>query len=171
MEGGLRGIVATTSRKASERGLHHSRVEGMRRFEARECQARRRQPGLQRVDGSVLARNDALRFRVDGGEVELAVQKRPCLASGRSTASIEPVRLRLHQPAALGDEPQRVVERETAAEARRDVLADAVADHRVRRDAPVHQQSRERVLDDEEGRLRQPRLAKKIGPLVGRRGG
>ena len=69
-------------------------------------------------------------------------------------------RQRLHQPAARGDQPQRVLELEHAGDARRHVLADAVAQHRRRLDAPRPPQLGQRVLQREQRRLRVLRLGR-----------
>ena len=58
------------------------------------------------------------------------------------------------QPAARGDELQSVLEAHHARDARGGVLAEAVAQHRRRLDAPRPPQLRERVLEGEDGRLR-----------------
>ena len=60
----------------------------------------------------------------------------------------------LHQARAARDEHESVVEVEGAADARGDVFADAVADHRIRLHAPRHPELRQRVLDREQRRLR-----------------
>ena len=62
--------------------------------------------------------------------------------------------LRLHQPAAQGHQPQRIRQREHAGHGGRHVLAEAVADHRLRFHAPGQPELRQRVGHDEQGRLR-----------------
>ena len=69
----------------------------------------------------------------------------------------------LHQPAAGGDQAQRVGQREDAGEAGGHVLADAVADHRGRLDPPRAPQAGQRVLDGEQRGLGERGLAQ---PLV-----
>ncbi len=74
-----------------------------------------------------------------------------------------PARQRLHQPAARGDEPSAVLQRAQPGDAGGDVLADAVAEHGGRLDAPRPPQLGQRVLEREQRGLR-------VGGLVERRG-
>ena len=85
--------------------------------------------------------------------------RRPLAASAANTAAIRPPgRQRLHEPRPLGDQPQAVFQREHAGHAGRGELADAVAHHRRRLDAPTAPQRGQRVLDGEHHRLRVARL-------------
>ena len=64
----------------------------------------------------------------------------------------------LHEGAAPRREPETVLERHHAGDARGDELADAVADDDARLDAPVLPQRGERVLDREQRGLGVPGL-------------
>ena len=70
---------------------------------------------------------------------------------GRSSANTLAIcavrRERLHQPAARGDQHQRILERQHAGHARRHVLAEAVAHHGRGLDSPRSPQLGERVVD------------------------
>jgi hypothetical protein len=61
----------------------------------------------------------------------------------------------VHEAAPCRNQIERVFERKDAGEVRRHVFADAVAEHRARLHAPRHPQARERVLGDEQQRLRE----------------
>ena len=75
----------------------------------------------------------------------------------------------LHQPPAHGHQPQRVLERKDARQARGHVLADAVPQHGVRLHPPAHPQLRQGVLDGEQRRLGERRLPQPRAPRRHRR--
>ena len=59
----------------------------------------------------------------------------------------------LHHAAAVGDELHGILQREYTGQACRSELTDAMAQHRVRRDAPMHPQLGEAVVHREQGGL------------------
>ena len=111
-------------------------------------------PDTTHADGAFTTdshRPSASRFRTRSG--------------GSGTASMTPSGIRSIRLTAERDQRQRVIEIEHASQARRHELADAVADARLRLDAPRHPEARQRVLDDEERRLRVARASQRLGRL------
>ena len=74
-------------------------------------------------------------------------------AAGAITASMSRPAA-LHQAAARGDHPQRILQRENLGEAGGNEFADAVAERGGRRDAEAHPQFRQRIGNRENGGLR-----------------
>ena len=154
-------------RERSKHRLHHPRMECMRRVEAMAFHACRREPLLQLLYGGRGSRHHAGRRFVDRRDVELVVERASKVPLRHRNRKHRSGRKRLHQATALGDEGESVLEGEHAREAGRDELSDAVPDHRVGHDAPLHPQERERVLDREQRRLGEPRLHELRGGGLG----
>jgi hypothetical protein len=112
-----------------------------------------REPGADGLDGLLGARDHAQRRRVDGGQREPTVQQVQRLLLRQGDGQHGALRQLLHQPPADGDQRQGVLQGEDAGQASGHVLAEAVPEHRLRPHAPLHPETRQRVLDGEEGRL------------------
>ncbi len=114
------------------------------------------------VDGVVGAGGDAELRSIDRREREVAAQKRRQLRLGEPNGHHRAARHLLHQTAAGGDKAKRILMGEYAGDAGRDELADAVADHHLRRDAKAAPKSGQRITDSEEGGLRDLRRLKRV---------
>ena len=146
--------------------LHHHRVKGVRGVERPRADAGAGELSAQRLHRRVRAGDHAAVRGVDGGQRQLGPQPGRQLLLGQRHRQHRPRWQALHQPAALGHQGERGVEREDAGQAGRHVLADAVPHHRGRPHPPLHPQAGERVLDHEQRRLGVAGLAQ---PLGGRR--
>ena len=102
----------------------------------------------------------------DRRQRELLAEERHDLLFGQRHGQHRTRRQRLHQAAAGGDQSEGVVEREDPGQAGRHVLADRVAEHRLRREPPFAPEPGERVLDDEQGGLGDQRLIEPPGGLL-----
>ncbi len=87
------------------------------------------EPGANRVDIIERPRDDAEFRRIDRSDFDIAAQMH------RDGFGVSPhghhraVRLVLHQPSAVGDQPQTVLEGNDVGKRCRNEFADAVADH------------------------------------------
>ncbi len=123
------------------------------------------------VDVVGRARQDGHPRAVQRGQVDLgrAVGERAGELPGVGGDGEHPAgRCGLDQPGPLGHQPQRVWQREHAGQARRDVLAEAVADQQIAGDAAVGEQPGQRVLDSEQQRVGDLGVLERV---VGRRHG
>ena len=134
--------------------IHRGRVEGMRGGETAAFQLSARKELLELSDVRRVAGDDASGGAVDDSQRQPIGQQAANLVLDERNSEHRSGRKRVHQRAARGHEAQRTLQREDACQRRRHVLADAVAKHRVRLNAPRHPETRQRVLDDEECRLR-----------------
>ena len=114
------------------------------------------QPRFERTDGIRASRHDTHRGRIDRRDRQVWAQHRPESNFRDGRRAHDAVRHLLHQPPTQRDEAQRVSERHDASQAGSHPFTDAVSDQRVRLDAPRHEQPRQRILDDEQRRLRVP---------------
>ena len=117
--------------------VHHRGVERVRRREPACDDVALGQRGLE----AARSRPSPPRRPSASGAFSAAISRSSGRSSrtssrGRPHREHRPGGQRLHEPAAFGDEPQRVVAREDAREARGDVLAEGVADHRRRARRP-----------------------------------
>ena len=142
-------------------------MERVGRAHALALDALRVEARLQRLERRVAARDDRERGRVDRGRPQAVAEVPPELRLRKRHRQHRAGGHRRHQAPAQRHEPQRVLEREHAGEARGHELADAVADRGVGHDAPRHPQAREGVLDDEERRLRVARVGQALVRRVG----
>ena len=154
--GQVRNLRRTESRlfdlggEEMEHRVHHFRMERMRRLQPAADRAPIFELLFQRFDGVERSGRDAKRRRVHGGKREPSAEQgfdfRFRQADGQHRAG----RLLLYQPAAGGDQRQRVLQGTHSRQTRGHVFADAVADHRVRTDAPADPQLRQRIFDDKQ---------------------
>ena len=107
--------------------------------------------GRNRLEGT---RGDHQRRRVDGGDFGAVGQEFLQTRLGGPYAQHCAGGALLHQATTGGDQTQSVVVRHDTGEAGGDELTEAVPDHCVGLDAAADQQLGERVLDDEQRRLR-----------------
>ncbi len=126
-------------------------MERVRGVEPTAFDSRCRQVPLEGGDVFRRARHDAERRRIHRREPQpLAIsQTRPQLIFGQRHRQHHPFRHLLHQPAAGRHQVERVLQLQNARHARRDELADAVADARRRLHPPRPPELGEGVLDDE----------------------
>jgi hypothetical protein len=117
-----------------------------------------REPPVQRFDRVRGARDDAQRRAVDRRQREVLAQERLHLRLRQRHGQHRPSGELLHQLPAQRHQPQGILQAEHPGQAGGDILADAVAEHRAGLHAPRHPELRQRVLDDEQGRLGQPSL-------------
>ena len=158
--------------EALHRRLHQGRMEGVRRLQPAADVARSGQPLLGRGHRFLRPRKHSQLRPGDRGERK-TLGEPPLGHSDRLLAQ----RHREHrsagqlvdQPGAAGHQAQRIVERQHAGEAGRHVLADAEAHHRLRPDPPVEQAGGQRVLDEEDRRLRQRGAAQALPGLLAAR--
>ncbi len=134
-------------------------------MEAARLHAALGEPRRERRDLRLPARRHREGGRVDRREGEAGAQERRELGLGQRHREHRPGGHLLHQPPAEGDQVERVLEREDAGQAGRDVLADAVAEHGLGAHPPLHPQPGEGVLDGEEGGLREGRPGEARGGL------
>ena len=139
--GGREGDGATVPLELGEDGREHLRVRGHRDVDAYGIDLARGQQRLQRRDRLVRARDDAQLGRVDGGDGQarqgaIRGQHGAHLSFSHRHAQHAAGREGLEQTSAQADQRQGGLVGQHAGQAGRDVLAHAVADHRVRRDAP-----------------------------------
>ena len=109
--------------------------------------------------------DDAEARTVEQADRELGRQERGKLALRQRDREHRGLGQRAHQLRAHGEEPQRVLERHHAGEAGGDVFAHAVADDRVGYHAERLPEPRHRVLDAEQRRLSEQRLAQRARAL------
>ncbi len=152
--------------KRRRRRLHHRRVEGVGGGQPEAGHPSLGQPALELRHRLLGAADDAEVRAVGGGDGEALVEQRPHLGfrgrhgeHGAGGELLDQLRAPRHQG-------QGVLQGEDAGEAGGHVLAQAVADHRLRLDAPGHQQPRQRVLDGEEDGLRVLGAGEPAGGLV-----
>ena len=157
--------AADKVRQRGDRGIHARGVEGPRSVQPSAGDARVGEPPSQVVDGVCGARDHAQAGGVDRREAECGAEQRAHLGLRQEDREHRAGRHRLHHASAGDDQAHGIFEREHPGDAGSDVLADAVPDHRGRRDAPVEPELRERVLDQEEGGLGEVGLAEPLGRL------
>ena len=150
----------------AQRGAAHQLAEGVdeRVHHRRVRRERDRQPLHRDVVGEE-ARTRAWRSRPSGPDAThcsgaLIAASDVCSSRSGRTASGSPmIAIIAPEPCSCISRPRAATSarasssEKTPAEARRHVLAEAVADHRRRLDAPAHPQPGERVLDREQRRL------------------
>ncbi len=172
-DGGLRRVARHRVQQGGEllaRRAEQGRVEGVRGAQRAAGDAVTGQQGAHRVD----LRGDAAEHRhrraverrdvhlgatgrEHGADPVLARGDRDHLARGGGADQVGP----------LHHHMQRVLQREDPGQAGGDVLAQAVADQHVRRDSPVREELRQRVLDREHQRMRDHGVAQRVvGPLL-----
>ncbi|KGD23806.1 hypothetical protein DO70_4697 [Burkholderia pseudomallei] len=134
--------------------VHRRRMERMRGREALARDAGRDARVFERGDPGGVAGEHVLLGAVDRRDLAARAVERRELARIGQHREHRARRLALHRVGPRDDERQRVGQRERLADGGRDELADAMADHRVRRDAPCEPLPRERVFDRKQRRLR-----------------
>ncbi|RAO40096.1 hypothetical protein ONO86_04252 [Micromonospora noduli] len=116
------------------------------------------QPGLESRHGLGQPGDGALPGAVDGGEVQHIVEQRQQLGLGQRHREHHARLRRLHEPTACRDQAHRVGQREHPGQAGGHQLTHTVPEQPRRSYAPVRPELRQRVLDDEQRRLRVPGL-------------
>ncbi|KFB71267.1 MAG: hypothetical protein AW09_003595 [Candidatus Accumulibacter phosphatis] len=144
--------------EALEDRLHHRRMESVRGVQQVAWLAASIE--LLLAGGDCLGRSgkDAAVGRVDPGQRQTAGFEIDEGAFRQVDGEHAASRHLLHQAAARGHQPEGVGEAHHFGQAERGVLADAVADHRRRADAPTDPQARQCVFDDKQRRLDDPGL-------------
>ncbi len=146
--------------------LHRGRMERVRRVQQAGADAGRREVPLVFGHGHARACQDDQTRSVDGRDRHGLGQggKLPRVGRDRQHRSRRHL---AHEPPARRHEPQGVGEGQDPGPARGRIVADAVADHEVRLDAPSLQQVGRRILGDEESELGRLGLAEPAG-IAGR---
>ena len=118
---------------------------------------------LGAADRLGLAGEDDLPLGVDGGDDHVGGEQRLDILGRGRDGEHRAARHLLHQPAALGDRAQAVLEGEDAGDRARDELAEAVAEHGGRATDEAGEDAREDVLERVEERLRDGGLGELLG--------
>ncbi len=114
--------------------------------------------GLESPDGVEGAGDDAELRRIERGEID-AIDQEIAQRAFRGTHRQHGAGFALlHQPAAMGDQPQGILEAEHARDRSRRQFADAVAYHPRRNDAALNPELCRRIFRQEKGRLRDLRI-------------
>ena len=142
----------------------------MRRMQPSMFDIARFQRGLESLDRGEGARHDAERWRVDCSQIDISGQKGHEVRLGQAYHQHRAWFGRLHERATLRDQVQRILEGDRFGDAGCDQFADAVTDHGRRLDAARHPQLRQRVFDQEQGRLRVERRTDGVRGIVAFRG-
>ncbi len=150
----------------AEDRFHHPRVEGMGGVQAPRRQAARLQLPGEALDGFLRTCHHRACRRVDRRERQVRAEQRQHLGFRQRHRQHGAGGQRLHQLAARRDQRQGVGQRHDAGQRGRDVLADAVAEQGVGHDPPLHPQPREGVLEHEQRRLGERRLAQPVGGVL-----
>ncbi|GAA2247536.1 hypothetical protein GCM10010232_38460 [Streptomyces amakusaensis] len=141
--------------EVGQHGFHQRGVERVRDRQPAGAAPLPRPAGRQRVDRLLGAGDHHRRGAVDRGDVGLAGDRLDDLGLGRLDGEHRAARgQRLHQPAACGDEPAGVGQREDSGAVGGRDLADRVPQQDVRDHAPGFQQPECRDLDGEQAGLR-----------------
>ena len=142
--------------------LHERGVEGVRGGQAAEGHSVVPEARLELLDILDPPTHHAGVGPIHHAEVEPAVEEGPHGLRRQGHRGHRPLRALVHEPGALGDNPERLVTAQHSGQARRHVLPEAVADHRLRRHPPGHPEPGQRVLDGEERGLREARLVQAL---------
>ncbi len=147
--------------------LHHSRVKCVEGLEPAGGHALGGQPLRQPVDGVGGTGDDGLGGPVDRGQRQLLAEKRRRLLLGEREREHRAAGQSLNHPCSLGDQSERILQREDSGETGGHVLADAVAHHGARPDPKFDPHLCQRILDREEGGLGENGPVQLPGPLAG----
>ncbi len=124
--------------KQRQHRLHQLRVKRVRRYQPPAGRAVPLQPGLKIGDRLEGSRNHAQLRRIDGRQREPRGQQFAQRLLRHPHRDHHPGRLTLHQPGADNHQRERILQCKDTGQAGGHILAETVADHRLRTDAPMH---------------------------------
>ncbi len=134
-------------------GVHHLRVEGVRRPQRPAGDAIGFEQRLESRDRLQRARHDAIAGRIFRRQRQVCGEPRKQLVQRQPHGQHAAGRLCLHQRTAARDQPQRIRQGENPGQRRSHEFTDAVADHCLRHDAVAHPPLGQGIFDRERRRL------------------